>query len=200
MVHARHVNCAARVYVWSVIALGLGAAFEATWHLTREPVSPQWLILAFLTVLSSSIGVKVSVIPATLSVSETFLFAAVLLFGPAPGILTALLDGFVTSLWLQRRKRNPVRLLFNMAAPALAISPGAHLSARIAPIAGPDRIAGILPAVALLATLYFLLNTWLVTLAIASENDVRPYDIWREHFMGVAINYFGGASVAVLMV
>src|SRR5229473_120130 len=41
---------------------------------------------------------------------------------------------------------------------------------------------------------------WLVPLAIASETEARPFNIWREHFMGVAINYFGGASLAVLMV
>jgi putative nucleotidyltransferase with HDIG domain len=190
----------ARLYVWSVIGLGAAAALEAVWRLGSDSVSPQWLVLAVLTVLSSSIAVKVPLVPATVSVSETFLFAAVLLFGPAAGTLIATLDGLVISLWLQRRKRNVTRLLFNMAAPALAISPAAHLYAFLAPMEARGRVTDLLPAVAVFASVYFVLNTWLVTMAIANETDTPPFEIWREHFLGVSINYFGGASVALLLV
>jgi hypothetical protein len=58
-----------RVQVWSVIALGSAAALEAVWRLATDPVGAQWWVLAALTVLSSSIAVKVPLVPATMSVS-----------------------------------------------------------------------------------------------------------------------------------
>ena len=47
---------------------------------------------------------------------------------------------------------------------------------------------------------YFLLNSWLVTLALALEQDRTPFEIWRHNFLWLSVNYFGGGSVAGLLV
>jgi diguanylate cyclase (GGDEF)-like protein/putative nucleotidyltransferase with HDIG domain len=44
------------------------------------------------------------------------------------------------------------------------------------------------------------LNTWLITLAIASERQVNPLQLWISKFLWLSLNYFFGASVAVLVV
>ncbi len=62
------------------------------------------------------------------------------------------------------------------------------------------QISALFLPLALLATLYFLLNSWIITFAIALESNRRPLPLWREHFTVLSLNYFGGASVAFLLV
>ena len=50
------------------------------------------------------------------------------------------------------------------------------------------------------ALTYFGLNSWLVTFAIAIEKQVHPIKVWRSNFLLLSLNYFAGASVAILLV
>ena len=74
---------AAKLYIFSVVAAGVLAVVNSVLVLTANIVPWQWAMLAVLTLLSGSFTVSIPGIPARLSVSETFVFAAVLLFGPA---------------------------------------------------------------------------------------------------------------------
>ena len=53
---------------------------------------------------------------------------------------------------------------------------------------------------ALFTTIYFLLNSWLITFALALQRNLRPGTIWRRHFVDLLINYGAAASVASLLV
>ena len=68
-------------------------------------MSRSWFVLAVLTLLSGWFTVRIPTIPARLSVSETFVFATVLMFGPAAANVVVL-DTLVISFWLGRRS-NP---------------------------------------------------------------------------------------------
>ena len=48
--------------------------------------------------------------------------------------------------------------------------------------------------------LYFLLNSWLVALAVGLENGRSPVEIWLKNFAWLSVNYFSGASLAALIV
>ena len=48
--------------------------------------------------------------------------------------------------------------------------------------------------------IYFLLNSWLIAVAISFERKESPHSIWRDNFAWLSLNYFGGASVAALLV
>ena len=73
-----------RTYVVGVILAGLVAVGASFTEMLAHPVGYQWFVLAALTVISGSATVKLPSIPASLSVSETFVFTSVLLFGPLP--------------------------------------------------------------------------------------------------------------------
>ncbi len=47
---------------------------------------------------------------------------------------------------------------------------------------------------------YFLLNSWIITFAISLERQLAPVTLWRDNFLWLSLNYFGGASVAALLV
>jgi HD-GYP domain-containing protein (c-di-GMP phosphodiesterase class II) len=47
---------------------------------------------------------------------------------------------------------------------------------------------------------YYLLNSWLIAFAISLEKRLAPMRVWKENFAWISLNYFGGASVAALLV
>jgi diguanylate cyclase (GGDEF)-like protein/putative nucleotidyltransferase with HDIG domain len=166
------------------------------------PVSSQWFVLAVLTLLTGSFTIGMSSLPARVSVSETFVFASVLLFGPSAGTITVVLESLIMSFWLSKDTRAPSRLLFNAAATALAIwlSATAYYSfSGVKPHLDSATPIYFLP-LAVFTILYFLLNTWLVAFAVALHNDRSPLNVWWPHFPWLSINYFSGASLAALIV
>src|SRR5215211_986913 len=116
------LSASGRIYVGCVAAAGILVVAHSLYRVLTEPiVGYQWFVLAGLTLLSGSFTIRVPTIPARLSVSETFVFAAVLLYGPAAATMVVALDSLVISLWIFRHSRRIERLLFNLAAPAVAV-------------------------------------------------------------------------------
>ena len=165
-----------------------------------------WFVLAILTLISGSATVKLPSVPATISVSETFVFTSVLLFGPAAGTITVALDALVISLWLARKGHPFYRIAFNVCALPASLWLGAHLffwtwgSEPLSRVTTPIAISGLIQPLLLFTVSYFLLNSWLIAFAISLEKHLPPGRVWRENFAWLSLNYFGGASVAALLV
>jgi len=192
----------AHSYVLLVSAAGLAVLFECIRTLRHEPIGSDWLPLAALTLLSGSFTVKVPKLPARLSVSETFVFASVLLFGTCAGTITVALDILVASLRFKRASKEPIRVVFNVSSAAVSIWASGHLYYFLAP--APSDLAVRLPDIfvplVVLAASYFLLNSGFVALALAFEKSANAFAIWRNNFLWLSLNYFGAASVAALLV
>jgi len=126
-----------------------------------------------------------------------------MLFGWPAGSVVAALEGLVISLWLQRRRQPGYRVVFNAAAPALSICIASWVYAGLgAPLASsPDfEVSRVLLPLAALATTYFIANTSLIAGAIALEQALSAWHVWKTNFMWLWLNFFSGASVAVLLV
>jgi diguanylate cyclase (GGDEF)-like protein/putative nucleotidyltransferase with HDIG domain len=193
-----------RLYVWCVIAAGFAVVGGSIYQLYLDPIGNQWFILAALTLVSGSATVRLPSTYASISISETFVFTAVLLYGPAAGTVIVALDGLVGSFWISKRNPQVHRALFNMSAPAVSAWLSAQLFFTVAGIAPlvrePSPINAILPALILFALTYFGINSWLITFVIALEKKLDPIKVWKTSFGWLSLNYFGGASVAFLLV
>ncbi len=195
-----------KFYLWSVIAAGFTVIGLSIHGLYVEPIGNQWFILAALTLISGSATVTLPSSYASISLSETFVFTAVLLYGPAAGTIIVALDGLIISFWISRRRneKRPHRALFNMSAPAVSAWCGAQLfffAAGIAPlIKEPSTTSAILPALIVFALVYFSVNSWLITFVIALERRLNPVSVWTNSFLWMSLNYFAGASIAFLFV
>lgn len=193
-----------RAYVSAVIVAGFLVVTWSVHQLTVHPVGFQWFLLAALTLISGSATVKLPSVPASISISETFVFAAVLLYGPSAGTLIVALDGLVISYWISKRRQEPYRALFNMSAPALSAWAAAQIFfwlSGVQPLqSAPAPLDKILPALIVFAMAYFSFNSWLIAFAISLEKRVSPVRVWWENFVWLSLNYFCGASVAVLLV
>ena len=196
-----------RAYIVVVVAAGSVMVGQSFVQLYLHNTGWTWTILALLTLISGSATVNLPSLPATVSVSETFVFTSVLMFGPAAGTLTVALDALVISFWSYRKGHPTYKILFNVCAVSLSLWVASHLYYLLSPY-GPfyyiknEQIAlGSLLWPLLAFTLaYYGINTWLITIAIALERHTSAFRIWREHFIWIALNYFGGASVAALLV
>ena len=192
----------ARAYVVSVVVVGAIVLAASGIKLYQEPLGSRWFVLALLTLLTGSFTVRVPSTNASLSVSETFVFASVLLFGPAAGTVTVLLECLVILFWMKPQGKAVHRVLFNMAAPAVSIWVSGSVFFLFSPV--PAQSAFTLQSLFLplagFTALYFLLNSWLVAVAVGFETGQGPLEIWWTNFTWLSVNYFSGASVAALLV
>jgi putative nucleotidyltransferase with HDIG domain len=202
---------ALHAYVISVAVLGAAVIAVSLSEVVGQPQSwqKQWLVLVALTVVSGLLPVTLPAINVSISISETFVIAGTLLFGIHGGTVLVFLDALFISvrLYLSRGLRWQ-QVIFNLATPPLAIFVAATI-ANIDPLVSsidPDAATrpsfGLRFIISLVAftVLDFLFNSWLITFALALEQRVRAFVIWRQHFLGLLLNYSAGGSVAALLV
>jgi putative nucleotidyltransferase with HDIG domain len=169
--------------------------------LSVAPPDLQWLVLAGLAFLTGSFSIKLPSINARISVSEAFVFAAVLLFGASAATIIVTLDAIILSSWASSRRHSKVRAAFNICAAATAIWVAAHLFRLLLPqTPASPRLEEIIFPVAVLSASYFAINSFFVAIAVAYEKSSSPIEIWKQNFAWVGLNYVGGASVAMLLV
>ena len=186
----------------TVVTCGLAVTLHSIETLHASSFAFQWFLLLVLMLVSGTFAVKIPALNARLSVSETFVFIMVLLFGTGPATVTAAIDGLAVSI--ARRHWNIRHLAFNVAEPALSVwisSSVFYWMVGIPPLSVAKTDLGTigLPVLAL-ASLYFLLNSSLNALAVATESGTSPLVLWRKYFLWVSLNFFGGASIAMLVV
>jgi putative nucleotidyltransferase with HDIG domain len=192
------------LYIISVCLLGLTVIVVSLAEVIAQPPDwrNQWLSLVLLTVLSGLLPVKLPTVNVSISISETFVIAGALLFGPSGGTMLVLLDALFISfrLFLSGALRWQ-QVLFNLAAPPLSVWIAAHLSG-ITPLLStePQFDSRFMLTLAAFTTIYFLLNSWLITFALAFQKNLKATAIWRRHFVDLLINYGAAASVASLLV
>jgi putative nucleotidyltransferase with HDIG domain len=192
------------LYASVVTASGIIAISHSLFRAYQSPPHADWLLLALLTLISGSASVNLPGAHVSISISEAFVFSAVLLYGPAAGTLTVAIDSLVISFWIARRRPELIRALFNISAPIFSAWVSAHLFFYVSGIAplvnGAASLNKILPSLVLFAIVYFGLNSSLIAGVVALEKHQSPLEIWRNEFVWLSLNYFCGASVAVLLV
>ena len=192
-------------YVPAVTATGLLVVGHCISSLLQEPLQAEWLVLAVLTLFTGAFTIKVPGIAAVLSVSDTFVFASVLLFGPCAGTITVTIEILVVIVSSTGRKtREPLRVLFNVASAALAVWLAGQLFyvlAGVPPLSQHETpLRTLLVPLALFSSTYFLLNSGMIALAISTKRRESALAIWRTNFLPLAVNSYAGASLAALFV
>jgi putative nucleotidyltransferase with HDIG domain len=198
---ATTLSFGARLYIATVVAVGTYVIGTSVVDLVLHPTGIEWMYLAGLTFLTGSFSIKLPSISARISVSETFVFAAVLLFGPSASTVIVAFDTFILTSWSHGGDRPRVRAMFNVSAGSTAIWVGAHVFRFFLPVtSAPPQLDELLIPVSLLAATYFAINSSLIAVAVASERGLSPIDIWKNNFVWIGLNYVGGACVAMLLV
>jgi putative nucleotidyltransferase with HDIG domain len=189
-------------YIVFVLATGAAIIVYNATLIQISSLSVYAILLAALTISSDRIVIKMPGRPASVSVSELFIFASILLFGPAVPILTVAIGGLWVSL--TQKNRRLYRALFNIAEPAISVWAAAYVFFAVAGVAPGSRLSTgmplIVPATIAMAGVFFALNSGLSAVALALENATSVYQVWRGHAWYLAINYYAAASLATLLV
>ena len=192
------------VYVSIIGCLGAAIIVHSLWQVARAPFDPRWLWLALLTVASSAAVLQLSTSRVAFSVAEIFTFSAVLLFGPGIGALTVAVDSGVLSLRLAMRGRPLRRSVLSVTAPTLAMWIAAQLLFALCDVAGslrePLAATAIWLPLAASAIVYYLLDTWMIAIAIALDERTQVWRVWRDHFAQLWVSFLVGAHAAGLIV
>ncbi len=189
-------------FVTLVIAIGVAIIGHSVYRLPETPQPGGWLLLGVLAVVAASFALKVPGIQVYLSISDAFFITSALLFGPAPATLTIALDSLVVSV---RRRNTLQQLLFNTTSNALALWCGAQVFYELSPhgpMASSAAMPGaaIIPPLACLAVVYFGFNSGLTAMAVALSKGMSPWQVWRQHFAVISLNYLAAASASFFLV
>ena len=195
------LSSGARAFVWSVVAMGAAVIGYSLIEVLSAPPGMNWLLLAVFTFVSSPFSIRIPSVPLTISVTETFVFASALLFGPAAAVLTVAVDGLIVSM--SGAHRHLQRTLFNIAEPAVSIWVAAecfHLVSGTGPLFGQRVAIGqIFFPLIVLTTAFFLLNVLLQSRAVAFEMRVSPWKFLRPQAPHVVLNFAASLALVVLV-
>src|SRR5687767_5310873 len=121
MTKHQQFSAAQRVYFGSVITAGLVITLLAASRLYLDPHSSEWVILAALTLLTGSFTLRMTKLAIRISVSDAFVFTAVLLFGTHVATVIVAVDSLVATLLMRREHRSVFRSLYNLAVASVSI-------------------------------------------------------------------------------
>ena len=195
------------LYVGLVTALGATVIGLSVWSLPSTPHAREWFALAVLAIVTGRFPLRLPGTNAWFSVSDTFFITSALMFGPAPATVTMAIDSLVISIRANVKTQRNLRirrLLFNGTAPALALWCGAAVFFKLSglgPVFGVHINAdSLLLPLACFAAVYFILNSGLISMAVALQKQLSAVEVWRSHFMTLSLNYFASASAAFLLI
>ena len=111
----------ARPYVLAVVAAGCIVLVHSIVRLRGSQLPLEWWTLVALTIVSGSAVLKLPAIPSHFSISDVFTLTAAVVAGPAGGTVLVAIDSLAISRRLARTGLPLERIVFNAAAPPLAM-------------------------------------------------------------------------------
>jgi diguanylate cyclase (GGDEF)-like protein len=133
----------------------------------------------------------------TITVADTFIFVAILLYGPEAAILLAAAEG--TCSGLRIKKKSPTSVLFNMGAIVCSTFLTSHTLHFILGSSSnfeQQSYSLTLISICTLALVQYLTHTGLVAVCLACKTDRPIWPTWTTHYLWSSITYFVGAFAA----
>ena len=155
------------------------------------------LLVGMALLLSSRITIPIPRLSSQISVSDTFVFLILLLYGGATAVVVGALEALLSSMRFSRRPRI---VAFNWAAAALSIFItssvlqwiyGSLVALRAKPMSG-----GFVAAIGTMALIHYASNSGIIAIGAAFKTDEPIWQTWRKHYLWTSITYFAGACAA----
>ncbi len=158
---------------------------------------PLFMFLMALTVLTSVTKIELPLgrSQSNLSLAHAVNYWALLTLGAAPTVCIAAVSA-AAQCTLRTQAANPLhQVLFRIASLTVTVWLAA-LPLESARGADPTSLVGLLRAVAIIAPLYFVINSGLVAGAVALSTRQRIPNVWQRNFLWSAPSYLAGAVLA----
>jgi diguanylate cyclase (GGDEF)-like protein/PAS domain S-box-containing protein len=190
-------NYKSQFYLWLVVAAGMSVLVFTARHLPYQRLDLRFLLLALATVgIGSRLSIQIPRVKAHISVSDTFIFLTLLLFGGEAAILLATVEALCSSVRISTRTQVHV---FNASVMACST----FLTVWALRLCFGETIswhdvysANYLIALCVMAVVQYLGNSVLVATSAALKDGEPLWLTWRKNFLWTSLTYFGGASAA----
>jgi signal transduction histidine kinase/CheY-like chemotaxis protein len=187
-------------FLFAIVAAGAAVILFSLQQLAVSNLNWRFVLLSLATfVVASRVSIKIPQVKSEITVADTLIFLAILIYGGEAGILLAAAEGFFSSVRLSRKSRV---FLFNTAQ--LAVS--TFVTVWVLRIFfGPIHVlvhegfsARCLAATVVMALTQYVANSTIITLYTACKTGQPVWPTWRNNYLWASITYFAGASVASL--
>ena len=182
----------ARVYIGAILAGGVVcfAHAMAGWN-CRHPL--QYLCLLAVALSASTLKVFLPGVAGTISVSYVFVLLCMLDFSYPETVLVACLAMFVQCWWRTRQHPKMLRVFFNLASTAIAVSLGCGIYHAMA------GLGELLVSLAAATTANFLASTLSIAGVVALTESRNLPKVWREGYVWSFPYYLAGGAIAMLI-
>src|SRR5215470_3946332 len=188
-------------FLWVVTGIG-GLAFVYSCSRIRfAQFDSRFVVLvAMALLLTSRVTVPIPRFSSQISVSDTFIFLVLLLYGAPAAIIVGSIEALVSSL---RFSRKPPIVAFNWASAAVSISITASVMEMIygdvVMLRAHPLTTRFAAALCTMALTHYVANSGVVAIGAALKTDQPIWQTWRKHYLWTSITYFSGALAAGLI-
>jgi diguanylate cyclase (GGDEF)-like protein/PAS domain S-box-containing protein len=184
--------------MWSVVVVGTLVCLLALYHISFHQFDLRFLALAAVTIgVGSRMSVKIPRVQSEISVSDTFIFLSMLLFGGELAILLATTEAFCQSLRFSKLR---LTHLYNSAQMAistfLTVSVLSLCFGPLETLAVGSYSTTLIVALCLMAFVQYVANSSFVAGSVALKSGKPFWFTWRQNFLYTSLTYFAGASAA----
>ncbi|HEV8167896.1 MAG TPA: hypothetical protein VGP59_01085, partial [Pyrinomonadaceae bacterium] len=92
-----------QVYVWSLMAMGVAIVLVSIFYLPFGKLAPPYFFLCLMVIASSFIAVRIPRVSGRITVSDTFVFLGMLMYGGPAAILLSWLEGFAVTIIISKK-------------------------------------------------------------------------------------------------
>src|SRR5215813_12911136 len=189
------------VYMWLVVAAGAACVLFAAITLPTGLIDGYFLLLTLVTaVIGSRIAIRIPRINVNITVDDTFVFIALLLYGGEAAVMIGALAGICSALRISRKVRT---VAFGSAALACTVFVTATvLKFTFGSTSGllKNGASVAIIALCLMGMVQYLIHTWLGATATALKTGESIWRMWSRNFLWISISYFAGAAGAGFIV
>jgi signal transduction histidine kinase/ActR/RegA family two-component response regulator len=192
-----------RPYMWAILLAGAAVSLYSITRLPLGQLDLRFLILAVITIsISSRLTVQIPRISGHISVSDTFIFLTMLLYGGEAAVLLAAAEALCSSLRFSKKAIpiSVISILFNsamMACSTYLTALALHLCfGNILDVPRGSFSATLFIAVCLMALVQYISNSVLAAVHTAFKTDQPIVRTWAQYYLWASITYLAGASAA----
>jgi diguanylate cyclase (GGDEF)-like protein len=194
-----HPNRLAIVYQRTVVVLGALALAFSFYSLPLPRLDLRFMLLAVvMMVVCSRFAIQIPRANTAITVSDTFIFLVLLLYGGVAGIIVAAAEGFFSGL---RISKTPRVIAFNSAMMACST----FLTVMVMRICfGPTadlrshELSFFVAAIATMGLVQYFSNTGISAVVIALKQNQSVWRAWHTHYLWTSLTYLVGAVVAAV--
>ncbi len=186
-------------YLFAIALIGAVVMLLCGYFLPVTQLDGKFVALTLIAVLiGSRVTIKIPGARGEISVSDTFIFLAILLFGVEAAVLLAGAEALCSSA---RFTKKPKVLFFNAGVMSISTFVTASAFQLFFPVVSlrDGYSPNFVVALCVMALLQYVVNSGLIAVGVALKSDQSVWQSWRANFLWTSLTYFAGAFGAAIV-